>query len=155
MRKLLSIIILIITGLTFKSCAVIKTESKPVTKVIQIENAEKNKPYVKANNWMVSAFNNAESVVQFTDKESGTITGKYLLGTVTDASQYGAANRVFAIINIQVKDGASKITVTPESFQYAKGNIYTLYTEEKANSDVNALIASFEDAMVKETADDW
>lgn len=155
MRKLLSTAILLITVLNFQSCAIIKTESQPVTKVVQIENAEKNKLYVKANNWMVSAFNNAESVIQFTDKESGTITGKYLLGTVTAANQYRAANRVFAIINIQVKDGATKITVTPESFQYAKGNPYTLYTEEKANADINALIASFETAMMKETTDDW
>ena len=140
---------------SLQSCAVITTESQPVSKVIQVENATKNDLYVKANNWMVSAFNDAESVVQFTDKESGTITGKYLLGTVSAASQYGPANRVFATIKIQVKDESTKITVTPESFRYAKGNIYTLYTEEDAISDVNNLIASYEEAIQKEENEDW
>lgn len=155
MRKLLLLTVLTASFLSLQSCAVITTEGQPVSRVIQVENAKKNELYVKANNWMVSAFNDAESVVQFTDKESGTITGKYLLGTVTAANQYGPANRAFAIIKIQVKDGSTKITVTPESFKYAKGNIYTLYTEEDAKSDVNNLIASYEEAIKKEEDNDW
>jgi hypothetical protein len=141
--------------LILQSCAVITTESKPVSKVIQIENETKNELYVKANNWMVSAFNNAESVIQFSDKESGTITGKYLLGTISVANQYGPANRVFAIIRIQVKDGTTKITITPDSFSYAKGNIYTLYTEEDANRDVSMLIDLYEQAITKKEDTDW
>jgi hypothetical protein len=50
------------------SFAVIKTENKSVAKLIQIENAGKNKLYAKANNLKVSAFNNEESVIKFTDK---------------------------------------------------------------------------------------
>lgn len=141
--------------LILQSCAVVTTESKPIIKVVQIEDATKNELYVRANNWMVSAFNNAESVIQFTDKESGTITGKYLLGTITQASKYAPANNAFAIIQIQVKDGASKITITPDSFRYAKGNPYTLYTEEKAMEDINLLLISFEQTIVQEEDKDW
>jgi hypothetical protein len=155
MRKLLLLPVLTVLILSLQSCAVITTESKPVTKVVNIEDATKNELYVRANNWMVGAFNNAESVIQFTDKETGTITGKYLLGTVTQASQYGAANRAFAIIQIQVKDGASKITITPDSFKYAKGNPYTLYTGEKAQEDINALMTSFEQAIKQKEDKDW
>lgn len=104
---------------------------------------------------MVTAFNNADSVIQFTDKETGTITGKYLLGTISQANQYGPANRAFAIIQIQVKDGASKITITPDSFRYAKGNPYTLYTGENVEEDINALILSFEMAIKQKEDDDW
>lgn len=155
MRNLLPLILIATILLTFQGCAIITTESNPVTKIVQVENAEQNQLFVRANNWMVEAFNNAESVIQFTDKESGTITGKYLLGTVTAASQYGPANRVFALIKIQVKDGASKITITPEAFKYAKGNPYTLYTNEKAKIDVNNLIRSFEDSIVKKEDNNW
>ena len=104
MRKLFLLPVLTVLFLSLQSCAVITTESRPITKVVNIEDATKNELYVRANNWMVSAFNNAESVIQFTDKETGTITGKYLLGTITQASQYGPANRAFAIIQIQVKE---------------------------------------------------
>tara|TARA_R110002111_G_C5848927_1_gene359559 strand:+ start:127 stop:594 length:468 start_codon:yes stop_codon:yes gene_type:complete len=155
MRKLLLLPVLTLLILTFQSCAVITTESKPVTKVVNVEGATQNELYVRANNWMVSAFNNAESVIQFTDKETGTITGKYLLGTISQASQYGPANRAFAIIQIQVKDGASKITITPDSFKYAKGNPYTLYTGEKAEEDINALMVSFEQSIKQKEDKDW
>lgn len=155
MRNLLFLPVLTLLVLTFQNCTVITTESKPVTKVVYVEDATQNELYVRANNWMVVAFNNAESVIQFTDKETGTITGKYLLGTITQASQYGPANRAYAIIQIQVKDGASKITVTPDSFKYAKGNPYTLYTGEKAQEDINALIISFEQSIMQKEDQDW
>ncbi|WP_445956223.1 DUF4468 domain-containing protein [Yeosuana sp.] len=155
MKKSLPILIITTILLTFQSCAIITTESNPVTKIVTVENAKQNELFVRANNWMVGAFNNAESVIQFTDKESGTITGKYLLGTVTTASKYGPARRVFALIKIQVKDNASKITITPDSFSYAKGNPYTLYTNEKAETDINNLIKSFEKSIVQKEDDNW
>ena len=155
MRKLLLLPVLTILIMSLHSCAVVTTESKPVSRVVNVEDATKSDLYVRANNWMVGAFNNAESVIQFTDKESGTITGKYLLGTITQASQYAGATRAFAIIQIQVKDGASKITITPDSFKYAKGNPYTLYTSEKAQEDINALMTSFEHAIKQKEDNDW
>jgi len=155
MRKLLLLPVLTLLIFSVQSCAVITTESKPVTKVVNIEGATQNDLYVRANNWMVGAFNNAESVIQFTDKETGTITGKYLLATISQASQYGPANRAFAIIQIQVKDGASKITITPDSFKYAKGHPYTLYSGEKAEEDINALMISFEQSIKQKEDKDW
>lgn len=103
MRKLLFLPVLALLILTFQSCAVITTESKPVTKVVNVEDATKTELYVRANNWMVSAFNNAESVIQFTDKETGTITGKYLLGTITQANQYGPANQLLRLSKFKLK----------------------------------------------------
>ena len=155
MRKLFLLTAFTALILNLQSCAVITTESKPITKVVNIEDATKNELYVRANNWMVSAFKNAESVIQFTDKETGTVTGKYLLGTITQANKYGSANRAFAMIQIKVKDSASKITITPDSFRYAKGNIYTLYNGEKATEDINALMISFEQAIKQKEDNDW
>ena len=154
MKRLLLFFGLTLLIFTFQNCAMVTVESKPVTQVVEVDGYSQNELYVRANNWMIDAFNNAESVIQFSDKESGTITGKYLLGTVTQANQYGPANRVYATIKIQVKDNASKITITPESFTYAEGNMYTLYNEEKAKADVNALIASFEEG-IKQKEDDF
>lgn len=148
-------IILVLTLLILQSCAVVTTESNPVSKVVNVDGETKNELYVRANNWMVGMFKNAESVIQFTDKESGTITGKYLLGTITAASKYGPAQYAYAIINIQVKDGASKITITPQSFRYAQGNMFTLYNEEKAAADVQALIQEFEIAIKKKENNNW
>jgi hypothetical protein len=138
-----------------QGCASVTTQSSTIDKVVTIDGTKKNALYVKANNWMVQSFNSAKSVVQFTDKESGTISGRYLLGTVSAASEYGPARHVYAGIKIQVKDGASKITINPESFVYSKGNPYTLYTEENVERDVNALLVSFEKAMKNTDDSDW
>ncbi|MGM0931950.1 MAG: DUF4468 domain-containing protein [Bacteroidota bacterium] len=127
----------------------------PVAKVIPVENVSQNKLYVRANNWMVGAFTDAKSVVQFSDKESGTITGKYYLSPITASTQYGAGTDAYAIINIQVKDGASKITITPEVFDYMKGNMYTVYDEDFAKEKMSALVYSFETAIQLEDKSDW
>lgn len=48
-----------------------------------------------------------------------------------------------------MKDGATKITIKPESFIYAEGNMYTLYIEKDVKRDVDALMVSFSTAMKK------
>jgi hypothetical protein len=138
-----------------QGCAVITTQSVPVEKVVTVQNTTQNDMYIKANNWMVDNFNNAESVIQFADKESGTVSGRYLLGTITGSSKYGPARHAYATIKIKVKDGATKITITPESFTYAKDNMYTLYTEENAQRDINSLMISYENSMQKVEDTDW
>jgi len=145
----------IIFSLFMQGCAAITTQSLPVIKVVKIADTKKNTLYVRVNNWMVDTFKNAESVIQFSDKEAGVISGRYLLGTVSRASQYGAANYAYASIKVIVKDNASKITVIPESFTYAQGNMYTLYTEKEVKRDVDYLIASFDKAMNEVESSDW
>jgi len=138
-----------------QGCTAITTKGDPIERVVKIEKMEKHTLYVKANNWMVDTFNDAKSVVQFTDKESGTISGRYLLGTISAASQYGPARYAYASIKIKVKDNASKIVVTPESFTYMKGNMYSLYSEQEVKRDVDALLASFESSMKEKDDSDW
>jgi len=127
--------------------------------VKQVEvNESKNELFVKANNWMVETFIDAKSVIQFTDKESGTVTGKYLL-----KSEYVNLNtlnsrvspEVYAIIKIQVKDGASQITINPSEFeQYETQNITlreTYYSKVQAEKRINELTDSFIAYMRKKT----
>lgn len=102
---------------------------------------------------MIKVFKNANSVIQFTDKESGTITGRYLLGAITEGPRYEFATYVYALMKIQVKEGAAKIKIAPESFQYVKA--FTLYTREKAQKDIQLLMDSFEKAIKKEESSDW
>lgn len=61
--------------------------------VVEI-NAEQNTLYVRANNWMVDQFQNADSVVQFADKESGTVSGRYMLGVIA-TTQSGLQRKSF------------------------------------------------------------
>ncbi len=136
-------------------CATVTTKSIPVEKKLNIPNTKMNDLYVRANNWMVDTFRNAKSVVQFSDKEAGVISGRYLLGTVVAPSEYGPGSSAYAQIKILVKDNAAKIIVTPEPFSYMKGNMYTLYTEEDAKKDIENLIISLDSSMLKSDNTNW
>jgi len=152
MKKLL---LLFASTLLLSSCGATKYQSKEVSKVVDIPNQDQKEIYVKANNWMVSIFTDAESVIQFTDKESGTITGKYRIGTLTMAERGVLPTYVFAILNIQCKDGKAKLKIIPESFGYPPMYPYIRYTAEKLNRDLNILFNSFEDYMSAQSDDDW
>ena len=139
--------------LLLEGCSSAVSNIGTVEKIIPVPNETKNELYVKANNWMVDTFTNAKSVVQFTDKESGTISGRYFLGNVVPESQYGAAINVFATIKIRVKDKACRIQITPDQFSYVSGMSY--YTEDMARKDINSLIGSFESSMSKNEDEKW
>ena len=47
------------------------------SKIYDYEGKGQDELYVKANAWFVDNFNSAESVIQFQDKESGKLMGKY------------------------------------------------------------------------------
>lgn len=109
--------------------------------IIEVQGS-KNEIYVKANEWMVRAFNNAESVIQFQDKEAGKIIGKYLMHSYTN--RY-VNYKVYSIITITVRDGATKIDIEPiDSWQYdSSGLTIYNYSKEDAEADIAALTEDY------------
>ena len=120
--------------------------------------------FVAANNWMVEQFMDARSVIQFTDKEEGVVTGRYLLHDITNSMSLDSRTReigIFAVIKIQVKDGASRISITPEPFQEFKSptdHIYgkaRSYGKQEAETQIAELIASYEEYVNNDTSGNW
>jgi len=156
MKKLLFFSITIISLILLQSCAMnqyLTTTEK--SKVVNVDGKTKNELYIRANTWMVETFTNAESVIQFSDKENGIVTGKYIMTTIITSTT--TRHGVYSMIKIQVKDGAAKITITPESYQnnanvFAGGISYPL---EKMNSDIDALINDFSKSIVETENTDW
>lgn len=69
------IAILLLTGCSpLKVVTDIKYE-----KPIEMPGKSKSKLYGMSNEWMVQHFTNAKSVIQFSNLETGTISGKYLM----------------------------------------------------------------------------
>ena len=65
--------------------------------------------YLRANSWMISTFNDAESVIQHSDKEEGVIIGRYLMNGTVSAGMYGSVDtRVYAVIDIRVRDDRAR-----------------------------------------------
>ncbi|WP_274971753.1 DUF4468 domain-containing protein [Zunongwangia profunda] len=146
--------------LLFISCGVQNTPVNigPISDTIEI-NEKQDELYIKANNWMVENFNSAKSVIQFSDKEAGIVTGKYLLKSTYNYSGFTATEfDIFAVIKIQVKDGATKITITPDNFNTVKSELIDQkyqYTEEIARNQINLLIDSYLDYVENDNSNDW
>ena len=157
MKKLLLLPVL----LAFVGCASLmgtKTESNLPTQERTLElNGNKNELYVKANTWMVENFKSAKSVIQFSDKESGTVMGRYYLADISATGNQNdnyVSSSAYAVIKLLVKDNAAKIEIAPEKVTYMKGNMYNLYDEQKAKESIDGLLVSFEDYM-KQDSSDW
>lgn len=138
----------------FASCA---------AKLIQIDSIEKTfkapgdktELYIKANNWMVENFTNAKSVIQFSDKEEGIVTGKYFLRR--SHTPRSGLTSTFAIIKLEVKDYSSKITITPEAFYAHSSAIYQenfRYKLGDVEKEIENLILSYEEYLNRPT-DQW
>jgi len=150
----------VILFLIMISCGpIIDVKMDKTQKVIEID-LTKNEIFVKSNQWMVKTFNNAESVIQFSDKESGTITGKYMLKqTYTIGNNYQTIPNggIFAIINVDIKENKARITISPEEYHTRGkgGNPQFIYPEETARKDIDDLINSFEAYMNVEENKNW
>lgn len=82
---------------------------EPVQKVIEFENVPQEDLFRVANIWMVNSFKSAESVIEFSDNNSGGIAGKYYSTFPYDeTSSYKL--RTKNSIAIEVKDNKVRIT---------------------------------------------
>jgi len=103
--------------LCFASCASLGPDvTGPVeyNEVINVDGMSAVDIYTKANMWFVDAFKNADSVIQFSDKESGTIKGKYVSDmTLSGYQQYLTTTT----ITVEVRDGRCRISFTDPSFK--------------------------------------
>lgn len=155
--KIAKNLLLLATTLLLFQCGTSMTVLKPVqrSKIISVDSKTKNQLYIRANTWMVETFNNAKSVIQFSDKESGIVIGKYLMKSIITSTT--TRNDVYAIIKIQAKDGSTKITITPDSYinsynSFAGGQSYPIV---KLYQDINKLFQNFSDNIVNTENSNW
>ena len=150
MKKL----IILIIAISLTSCFTYKTLSvdKPFEYVTTHNGQSQSELFLKANDWMVSIFNNAESVIEYSDKDKGVIIGKYLMyGTIRESGNMYVSStldtRVYAKINIFVKDNVVKLTIKPiGTWQYNKNTIYG-FTAENAKNKSDKLAESLNSAL--------
>lgn len=158
MKRLSILLAVVIVSMVLKSCAVGKTRtvnSPPPMSSDVMNTHDKNTNFIKANEWMVENFNNALSVIQFTDKEAGIIKGKYLMkaGYNRAAAPYVAAistKDFYAVITLRVRDNKSRIEIdlTDSTYQITEyaGTSYEP-TPQELSATGNRLMADFASHM--------
>ena len=147
--------------LTMNSCisyqTVTFTEEEYFVKVFDNLEDNKDELFIKANDWMITIFKDATSVIEYSDKEAGALIGKYLLGGEVHNGVYGVSieTRIYAKIDVRVKDSRARISIQPlSSWQYDKsGMTIHNYSKEKANEDMNKLAESLQKHLKSEQID--
>lgn len=162
MNNKITFISLLLIALVLPSCfaqyqTISFSETDRVSMIFDDLNGTQTELYIKANDWMVSTFVDATSVIQFSDKESGVLMGKYLLnGEVRSAGYMTIDTRVYAKIDIRVKDNKAKIEIEPiGSWQYdPSGRTIYNYSKMDALLDMSALAQSLE-SRLRQAKDDF
>lgn len=124
----------------------------------------KDNAFVIANSWLVEKMKSAEDVIQFSDKESGIIKGKfYFRYEVTKATSGGFSStgivKVEGLITLNFKDNKARIEirVAGEKSSSMLGE-YDKWTEAELSeykAKVNYLLEDFERVMIESTSNDW
>ena len=124
MRKNLFFISVLFLFIGCGTTKMIQIDEPPVVKTYTDLTDNQDNLFIKANDWMISMFKDASSVIQFNDKQEGVLIGKYLMGgeTRTSSSFYGSTSvdsRVYAKSDIRVKDNRARISIEPmDSWKY-------------------------------------
>jgi hypothetical protein len=145
--------IVFLLSLLLYSCASYQIISydQPFVKVFDDIQGTQDQLFIKANEWMIKTFTNPSSVIEFTDKEEGIIMGKYLMFGEAKASAYISIDtRVFAKIDIRVKDNKARISIEPlDKWNYDPYTIYN-YSKEDCMKDLELLSENLHKTLLSE-----
>jgi len=160
MKKLILSFLVLFVTLSLVSCVSSATLfDAPPPKVESIANeSNKDSNFIKANEWMVDTFGDAESVIQFADKEAGIVKGKYVMkaGYVSTSAYAKSTSAMYAVITLRVKDNACRIEIDPPTGMYSQKVMSVEYgfTPTMFVTKSNALITDFRENMLDKSAND-
>jgi len=157
MKKLYLSIFLLIFLQACATTAFVEYKPIEINEVVLVPGKNKTEIYTKARQWFTNYFISGESVIDYEDKESGTIIGK---GTADNGSiNIVSRSRINYKIKVDTKDNKARISVSLLNYNisisgdpYTKSNLITAENEvtakvtiEKALADLKAYILSDKD----------
>jgi hypothetical protein len=95
------------------------------SEIIELPNITQDELYIKANSWFVDNFNDAESVIQFQDKEAGKLMGKYVTSAKMSIYNY----RIKSTIQIDLKENKVRVTFKDPYFKAVSDDTGNVYNE--------------------------
>lgn len=115
----------IIISLFVTSCvsAKVKTFDEKVD-LLEFPGQTKKQIFDKANKWAVKVFNNADAVIEYSNFETGTISGKYIYNSIDKTGVFDTYPRVKSFITVECKDGRLRLTQQPIEIFHYQTNLY-------------------------------
>jgi hypothetical protein len=102
---------LIITIFTGCASTKINPDMASFEKVVDFPNMSKEQIFDKSNIWAVKSFNKADSVIEYSDKDTGTIAGKFTY--TASILKFGQnVDRARCILTLKIKDNKAKISIS-------------------------------------------
>lgn len=143
-----------------------------ISQIIEVPNKPKDKIFEESKVWIAQSFKSANNVIQYSDKETGSIIGKgniqYPCDGFIDCTTFGE-DRINFTIKIDTKDGKARVTindVTRTPLTYVKGGynanigkdvpILILQHQQKIAVKLNNVIDQYKSAITsKNSNDNW
>jgi hypothetical protein len=130
------VLVISLVGALLTACATSGTKiTDPIvfSEVVDVPDVEQSTLYTKVNMWFVDAFKSADSVIQFSDKESGVIKGKYI-GDNIMAGIYIC--KISSTVTVEIKDGKYRISFSDPIYQYIGDALNGTYARPGAEGAV-------------------
>lgn len=147
----------IVLSLACASTKNISTLPESYEEIVEISGS-KDSLYTKANLVFVDLFNNADSVLQYSDKEAGVMKGKYVSNISLSTSEY----TTYTTVEVSVKDNKYRISmnlsdvVETSNFWTGRNKPHSVSpTDEilsKMDVEWKVLAASFKNKMNKDSS---
>ncbi len=106
-----SMVLMLLAMVVLTGCAgvqTVNTEDMQMQRIIDVPNTSKSILYDRSRMWYAAAFNSAKSVIEYEDKNNGTIMGNGYVSIIADL----VAERQLAIsISTELKDNKARITL--------------------------------------------
>jgi hypothetical protein len=136
-------VVFILIAIALSSCTVTMITTAPSILEAHPEGL-KDDLFVQANLWMVDNFKNAESVIQYTDKEAGVFKGKALI-YYSSGGTYSIASSIYATLTVETRDNYVSLNIRVH--EYAND---TYGTRKKA---VDREVVSLKNSFTNEFGD--
>lgn len=95
-------------------CATTSTNYADITtreaRVFNFSGISQTELFIRTNLWFVQSFKSANAVVEFSDKDTGTLAGKFITNQLVTGTLLGP-DKVKYIVLVNVKDNAIRFTL--------------------------------------------
>jgi hypothetical protein len=127
------------------------SSSTKYEEVIDVPDVSKGDLFTKVNMWMVDAFNNADSVIQYSDKESGVLKGKYTFTvTIANLGIVGDIYNYQSTLTIEVRDGRCRVSFADPNYEHRGGDGRVIASNGsllRSQSQVDEVIARWKELV--------
>jgi len=142
-----------------------------VAEIVDIQGQTKDQLFEASKVWIAKSFKSANNVIQYQDRDSGTIIGKgniqFPCEGFIDCGAFGK-DRVNFTIQIDTKDGRARVSIndiTATNLTYVQGGINNIGQDrpiliiehqQRIQAKLKALIQQYKSEVVtQKTTSDW